>query len=291
MSPTRTFSRNQLRDYSSLFSRSAVKEWMNGNLSSIDFKIKRYDETWYSKTNRTYIDYLKFIYSVLENQYQNEYILKNTFLNDWLIKELGESNSELYSEFRIGSAIADLAMFNGVSRAFEIKTELDSDKRLNSQLDQYRKVFNEIFLIVPASKIEEYETYDSSIGIICFDVLSPKRFQIVRSASRNNYINAEALMHIFHTSEYKEIVTHHYGHLPEVTSFNQFKVCKDLIAKIPQNELNELFINKMKSRAGDYGLSARYYKEFNQLSLALRMNMKNRKQLFSILKTPLNVNI
>jgi hypothetical protein len=289
MSSTRTFSPNQLRDYSSLFSRSAVKEWMNGNLSSIDFKIKRYDENWYSKTNRTYIDYLKFVYSVLENQYQNEYILKNSFLNYWLIKELGESNSELYSEFRIGSAIADLVMFNGISRAFEIKTELDSDKRLNSQLDQYRKIFNEIFLIVPASKLEEYETYDSSIGIICFDILSPKRFQIIRSAARNTHIDAEALMHIFHTSEYKEIVTHHYGQLPEVTSFNQFEVCKDLIAQIPQNELNQLFINKMKSRAGNYGLSARYYMEFNQLSLALRMNMKNRKQLFSILKAPLNI--
>ncbi len=289
MSPTKTFSPNQLRDYSSLFSRSAVKEWMNGNLSSIDFKIKRYDENWYSSTKRTYIDYLKFVYSVLENQYQNEYILKNSFLNDWLIKELGESNSELYSEFRIGSAIADLVMFNGTSRAFEIKTELDSDKRLNSQLDQYQKVFNEIFLIVPASKIEEYVTYDNSIGIICFDILSPKRFQIIRPATRSTDIDAKALMHIFHTSEYKEIVTHHYGQLPEVTSFNQFEICKDLIAKIPQNELNHLFINKMKSRAGNYGLSVRYYKEFNQLSLALRLNMKNRKQLFSILKAPLNV--
>jgi hypothetical protein len=289
MSSTRFFSPNQLRDYSSLFSRSAGKEWMNGNLSSIDFKIRRYDENWYSKTTSTYIDYLKFVYSVLENHYQNEYILKNSFLNDWLIKEMGESNSELYSEFRIGGAIADLVMFNGISRAFEIKTELDSDKRLNSQLDQYRKVFNEIFLIVPASKVKEYESYDNSIGIICFDILSPNRFQIIRSAARNIHIDAEALMHIFHTSEYKEIVTHHYGQLPEVTSFNQFEICKDLISKIPQNELNQLFINKMKSRAGNYGLSARYYKEFNQLSLALRMDMKNRQQLFSILKTPLNV--
>lgn len=288
MSLTRTFSPNQLRDYSSLFSRSSAKEWMSGNLSSIDYKIKRYDQCWYSKPKTTYIDYLKFVYSVLENQYQNEYILKNSFLNDWLIKELGESNSEIYSEFRIGSAIADLVMFNGTSRAFEIKTELDSDKRLNSQLDQYRKVFNEIFLIVPASKIEEYETYDSSVGIICFDILRPTRFQIIRYAVKNTDIDAEALMHILHTNEYKEIVSYHYGQLPKITSFNQFEVCKELIAKIPQNELNQLFINKMKKRAGSYGLSVRYYKEFNQLSLALRMNMKNRKQLFSILKAPLN---
>jgi hypothetical protein len=288
MSPARTFSSNQLRDYSSLFSRSSVIEWMNGNLSSIDYKIERYDKNWYSKNTSNYIDYLKFVYSILEDHYQNEYILKNSFLNDWLIKELGESNSELYSEFRIGSAIADLAMFNGTSKAFEIKTELDSDQRLSSQLEQYRKVFNEIFMIIPISKLEEYRTYDRSVGIICYDKSNNNRFNVYRPAIRNSEIDAKTLMHIFHTREYKEIVNQYYGQFPDVTSFNQFEICSELIAKIPKKDLNQLFINKMKKRAGSYKLSSRYYREFNQISLALRMNSKNRKQLFSILKSPLN---
>lgn len=288
MSLTKSFNLNQLRDYSSLFSRNSVKEWMNGNLSSIDCKMERYDKNWYSHSGTTYIDYLKFVYSVLENHYQNEYILKNSFLNDWLIKELGESNTELYSEFRIGSAIADLVMFNGASKAFEIKTELDSNKRLSTQLEGYRKVFNEIFLIVPISKLEDYITYDNSVGIICFDKSSPNKFSLFREAAKNSHIDAKALMQIFHTKEYKEIVTKYYGTLPDLTSFNQFEVCSDLIARIPQNDLNQLFISKMKKRAGNYKLSRRYYREFNQLSLALRMNSKSRTQLFSILKTPLN---
>lgn len=289
MSQTKSYSLNQLRDYSSLFSRSSVKEWMNGNLSTIDYKIQRYDKNWCSFTKRSYIDYLKYVYSVLENHYQNEYILKNLFLNNWLIKELGESNSELYSEFRIGNAIADLVMFNGTSKAFEIKTELDTDKRLSSQLQEYRKVFNEIFLIVPASKLEEYRSYNDSVGIISFDNANPNRFNLIRSAVKNDNIDAKTLMHIFHTREYKEIVTNYYGRLPDVTSFNQFEVCSDLITRIPKTDLNQLFINKMKKRAGNYNLSIRYFKEFNQLSLALRMNSKHRKQLFSILKTPINI--
>jgi hypothetical protein len=190
-----------------LFSRSSAKEWMDGNLSSIDYKMKRYDKNWCSHTKSTYIDYLKFVYSVLEHHYQNEYILKNSFLNDWLIKELGKSNSDLYSEFRIGSAIADLVMFNGTSKAFEIKTELDSNKRLNSQLEEYRKVFNEIFLIVPISKLDDYITYDNSIGIISFDKSSPNKFSLFRASAKNSHIDAKALMQIFHTKEYKENVT------------------------------------------------------------------------------------
>lgn len=288
MSSKRTYNSNQLRDYSSLFSRSSVNEWMNGNLSSIDYKIDRYDNVWYSNNKNRYIDYLKYIYSVLETHYQNEYILKNSFLNDWLIKELGESNSELYSEFRVGTAIADLVMFNGTSKAFEIKTEFDTDKRLSLQLKQYRKAFNQIFLIVPSSKVKKYQTYDSNIGIICFDNEDSQRFSLFRPATNNKRIDPKTLMHIFLTREYKEIVRHYYGQLPSVTSFNQFEKCSDLIAKIPQSELNQLFINQMKKRDGDCGLSSRYFREFNQLSLALRMSRKNRKHLFSILKAPLN---
>lgn len=286
---TKSFSSNQLRDYSSLFSRGSVLQWMNGNLSSIDFKMKRYDKNWSSSSDSRYIDYLKFIYSILENNYQNEYILKNSFLNDWLIKELGESKSEIYSEFRIGNAIADLVMFNGSSKAFEIKTELDSDKRLSSQLQEYEKVFNEIFLIVPISKLDDYLNYDHKIGIISFDMSNQNRFKLIREAYKNSNIDPKSLMQIFHTREYKEIVNQHFGTIPEMTSFNQFEVCSELISKIPKTELNQLFINKMKQRAGDCKLSSRYFKEFNQLSLALRMNSKNRAQLFSILKTPLNV--
>ena len=93
MSSKGTYNSDQLRDYSSLFSRSSVKEWMNGDLSSIDYKIDRYDKNWHSNNKNRYIDYLKFVYGVLDTHYQNEYIVKNSFLNDWLIKELGESNS------------------------------------------------------------------------------------------------------------------------------------------------------------------------------------------------------
>lgn len=289
MSSKGTYNSDQLRDYSSLFSRSSVKEWMNGDLSSIDYKIDRYDKNWHSNNKNRYIDYLKFVYGVLDTHYQNEYIVKNSFLNDWLIKELGESNSELYSEFRVGTAIADLVMFNGTSKAFEIKTELDTDKRLNSQLEQYRKVFNQIFLIVPSSKVEQYETYDSNVGIICFDNNTPQRFSRLRPAASNKIIDTKALMNILRGNEYKEIVALYYGELPTLTSFNQFEVCSELIGNIPQDELNQLFINQMKKRAGNYKLSSRYFVEFNQISLALRMNDKNRKQLFSVLKAPLNV--
>jgi hypothetical protein len=278
---------NRLRDYSSLFSRNEIQRWQKGNLYSIQKKADRYDKSKFIGSNKSHLNYLQYVYKALENQYRNEYVVKNSFLNQWLVKELGKSHSKAFNEFRVGNAIADLAMFNGVSKAFEIKTELDSDKRLNLQLENYRKVFNQVYLIVPHSKLELYKKYDSEIGIISFESSNKNHFHLKREAQNFNIIDAVEVMKILHGSEYKKIVINHYGSLPKMTSFNQFDICKELIYKIPNNTLNEYFIESMKDRGSDNALSCRFFKEFNQISLALKMNKVQKKELIDILKLPL----
>ncbi len=280
---------NQLRDYSSLFSRSQVLSWLKMDFTSINFKIERYDEKWLNKHNLTYLDYLKYIYSVLADNYQNEYIFKNEFLNNWLIKELGETNSQIFSEYRVGNSIADLAMFNGCSKIFEIKTELDSDSRLTLQLQNYEKAFNQIFLIIPESKINIYKKQDVSIGLITYDPKSQNTFSVYRKAKLNLDIEPSTIMSILHTNEYKSIVRKHYGSLPQMTSFNQYKVCSELIFEIPKSKLNTFFIDEMKNRSSSNALSSRYYKEFNQLFLALKMNRESKSKMIESLKTTIQI--
>lgn len=280
---------NQLRDYSSLFSRSEVLSWLKMDFTSINYKIERYDEKWLKHQNSTYLDYLRYIYSILADSYQNEYIFKNEFLNTWLIKELGETNSQIFSEFRVGNSIADLAMFNGRSKIFEIKTELDSDSRLTLQLQNYEKAFNQIFIIIPKSKLNYYEKQEDKIGLITYDPKSDNTFSLHRNAKANLEIDPSIIMSILHTNEYKSIVRKHYGYLPQMTSFNQYKVCSELIYEIPLNELNEIFIDAMKKRRSSNALSSRYYKEFNQLFLSLRMNRESKNKMIESLKTIIKI--
>ena len=281
------YQNNQLRDYSTLFSRNEVLSWLKMDFTSIDFKIQRYDNKWLKSSNVTYLDYLKYVYSVLALNYQNEYIFKNEFLNDWLISEIGEDNSKIFSEFRVGNSVADLVMFNGCSKVFEIKTEFDSDFRLPLQLENYKKAFNEIYLIVPETKLRFYEKYDSTIGLITFNSSNENSFEINRRALNNPEIDPQTIMSILHTNEYKSLVKKHFGYLPEMTSFNQFKLCSEKICEITNNELNKHFITKIKKRGDNEALSSRYYREFNQLFLALKMNRTNKKKMIDILKTPL----
>lgn len=287
METTVKYHNSQLRDYSSLFSRSEVLSWLKMDFTSINFKIERYDENWLKSKKATYLDYLKYVYSVLVVNYQNEYIFKNEFLNEWLISEVGETNSQIFSEFRVGNSIADLAMFNGCSKIFEIKTELDSDTRLSLQLENYKKAFNEIYLIIPESKLKSYKKYDKAFGLITFNSSSDSLFTLYRDAKTNFEIDPLTIMTILHSSEYKSIVKKHYGYLPDMTSFSQFKTCRELIFEIPKTKLNKLFITEIKKRGIYEALSSRYYKEFNQLFLSLKMNRINKNKMIDLLKTPI----
>ena len=278
-----SYTSNQLRDFSSLFSRSEVSRWLKGNFDSIDIKLERYNLIQQNKGN-SYLKFLINTYRILEKNYPNEYVLKNEFLNKWLKKDLGTDNSVIFNEFRIGKAIADLAMFNGVSKVFEIKTILDKEYRLSNQLQEYKKIFNEVYIIVPNILLSKYSNYDNSVGIISFDS-SSKKFELIKKAERIKKIDSNTLMEVLHTKEYIQISKAHFGLLPEMNSFNQFEICKELISRIPQKDLNNLFLIAMKKRNINNLFFNKVNSEFNQICLSLNLKKQERDKLINSLKT------
>jgi len=280
---------NLLRDYSSIFTRSEAISMLKGDFSSINVKIDRHSDKIPNSAYDSYLKFIKHAYRVLENSYQNEYIFKNSFLTHWLINELGQSNSIVFNEFRAGTSVADLAMFNGISKAFEIKTEFDSDKRLQGQIENYKQVFNETYLIIPKSKVDLYRKYDEAIGIILFDDNKTNKFEVFRKSVTIESLNTSMLMEILNTKEYKEIVESYYGKLPKMNSFNQYKICLELINSIPTVALNQLYLEQIKNRKLEKILSKHNYKELNQICLALKLKKKEKRNLIENLKQPIHI--
>jgi hypothetical protein len=279
----KTYSLNQLRDFSTLFSRSEVKRLLKGNFDSINLKLERYNLIEQNKGN-SYLKFLRATYQILEKSYPNEYIVKNEFLNKWLKKELGTNNSIIFNEFRIGKAIADLAMFNGISKVFEIKTILDKEYRLTNQLLEYKKIFNEVYIIIPDMLLSKYSSFDNSVGIISYSS-GLKEFELIQKPLRINNIDPNTLMEVLHTKEYLEIAKSYFGQLPEMNAFNQFHICKELICKIPQNNLNSLFLTVMKKRNVNNEFFDIVNSEFNQICLSLNFKKKERDSLINNLNT------
>ncbi|TCO30576.1 hypothetical protein EV200_1016 [Pedobacter psychrotolerans] len=233
-----------------------------------------------------YFGYIRHIYQVLEKKYPNEYIYKNNFLNDWILKKFALENSVVFNEFRVVDSIADLVIFNGCSKVFEIKTILDGEYRLSKQLESYKKIFNEIYIIVPLSQIERYLKFEEKIGVITYDHLS-NCFTVVQESTKNLEIDPCTAMNILRTKEYKSIVSQYYGETPEMNDFNQYEVCKKLIEQIPPISFNKMFVDLMKVRKINNNFQ-KEYKELNQICLAMNLSLKEQDLLYKNLKNLIN---
>ncbi len=234
----------------------------------------------------SYLTFLRYVYSLLEQHYPNEYVYKNEFINNWLIGEIGLENSRVYNEFRLGKAVADLAMFNGNSKVFEIKTLLDTEIRLSNQLFYYGKIFNEVYVVVPELKLSKYIGIDTNIGIISYKGPDSK-FELIRKAEQNTIIDVEVLMQVLHTNEYESIVKDYFGETPQYNDFTKFKICKTLLQQIPTQVLNDQFVRLMKIRKRHNSFSARE-SELNQIFLSLNFSEQQKKMLVSNLRLHIN---
>lgn len=273
----------QLRDLSTLFLRNEVQRFQNSNFESIDFKIRRYG-LYDRNRGKSYLQFLRYTYKLLQKQYQNEYVLKNEILNKWVKEELVQENSIIFNEFNIGRARADLVMFNGASRVFEIKTKFDDTSRLKHQLENYNKIFNEVYLVVSTEESNLYLDFDSSVGIIIYDSMSHKLHKI-REARYSVDIHTDVLMEVLHTKEYLQICENYYGGLPEnLNAFNQFDICKKIISEIPKKEINSVFVEKMKERSVYNEFFNIINSEFNQICLSLNLNRSERNGLIEKLR-------
>ena len=282
---------NKYRSYSSIFSSTSFAKLLKyDDYSFIDAKIERYDLLKVGSDINTYYDYIQYVYHQLKKDYKNEYVYKNTFINCLLLEKYRIKDTIAINEFRVGNSIADIVMFNGTSKAFEIKTELDSNKRLSTQIADYSKIFKECYVITHESLTEKYLRADNQIGIIEF-IERPKSVLMreVRKAKENKTIDPETLIRSVRTSEYKNIIKKFYGELPEMNSFNMFEICKGMMKYIPQETLNQLFIDELKNRKSNTLIINIFREELRHLFFAMNLNEKTFNELDFKLNKQINL--
>ncbi|HEA28902.1 MAG TPA: hypothetical protein ENH91_02735 [Leeuwenhoekiella sp.] len=281
----------KLRSYSLIFSSTNFSKLLkNGDYDFMNNRINAYDKKNIGSSFSDYRGYIKHVYRHLLQNYQNEYIYKNTLIEKLILKKYALDDTNIINEFRVGNSIADMVLFNGTSKVFEIKTELDSTKRLIGQLSDYRKLFKQTYIVTHENLVDKYKAEDNSAGIIAL-VKKTKSFKMVqvRSAEINELICPYTLMRVVRTNEYKNIVNSYYGYLPPMNSFNMFEICEKLISKIPNEILNTLFINELKKRKTNSEILSDYPSELRQLGLALNLSLKKRNELISALKQPISI--
>lgn len=239
------------------------------------------------RKEKTYLAYLKYLYKNLEQGYRCEYVYKTEVLKTVLADLKQSPDLNVFSEFRLGRTIADIVVFNGHSRVYEIKTEYDSPTRLESQLKEYMRLFQETYVVIPQNEVERYEqVMPKEVGIITLSAAIDGSLELTtyREAHRLNNISAELLMKVLHTREYKAIIAEHFGALPEVSAFEMYHACAEKMQEIPKLQLQNHFISSMKKRAVVSHSLAHLPDELKQIALQLRLSEVRAKELLAKLK-------
>lgn len=277
---------DRLRSYSSVFSRSVFTNLIKfDDLSAINQIGRTYDANIICG-KLTYADYLDWMYQKLVEQYRTEYVFKNVLTNKILSQNKG-GNITIFNEFRVGDSIADIATFNGKSCVYEIKTELDSPKRLKWQQQSYLKFFQECYLVVPKSRVEEYIPYiDQRMGVLTLNMRNNQTsISSYRKASHSvEYLDVDILMRVLRIREYESIIKQFYGKLPDVGYFEMYDACKDLMARIPVALLSKMVVEEVKKRKNCDLLYYNNKRCLTQMCLALNFNERQYLRMTEILK-------
>ena len=165
--------------------------------------VKRYlkDEQGKSKSN---CEVISQIYKYMSKNYRNEYFYQNTMLNKLLLGKHSLNTTTALTQIPIGKSKADFIMINGKAVVYEIKTELDSFERLETQLNDYFKAFNHVCVVTCESSFGKISKLleNTPVGICILTNRNTLRFPKEPEES-NDKLSHEVLFKILHKKEFE----------------------------------------------------------------------------------------
>lgn len=241
---------SNLRGIARLINHAAFKKLAcSSNQSTYIRQLKKYS-LWdnFENERSTLNDLICHSYQVLLNNYRHEYIYKTKLLNDFILQNYSLNDTIIIDEFRINESIADIALINGTNKIFEIKTELDSLDRFQSQVKDYYKGFSEVYLVTHESNHSKYiKQIDSKIGVIIFTKdfkLEEYRPAIIEESG----LDIKSMMASLRKSEYLKLVKSLAGFIPDATPVFLYSECLKVLMEFTPKEVQAVYHRILKKR-------------------------------------------
>jgi len=224
-----------------VFSNTLFREILENGISiKLDSYLEKVKKTFDFKKEVSRIELLKSVYDYLLTDHRNEFVYKNFITNKILLGRHSINTTTLLNEFKVGNSQADCVLFNGKATVYEIKSELDSPDRLSLQINDYKKAFRFIYVVVHYSEIEKYLSIikNTKVGLIGLN----RRYQlseVKESKPDSSSLDVETMFKCLRKNEYSEIIKDTKGYLPKVGNMFFYKECLKIA-----NELDPIFFQK-----------------------------------------------
>ena len=192
-------------------------------------------------------DVFDHAYVELCTGYRNEYVYKNA-LASMIEPELERGGGSMHVEFRVSGSIVDVAIAGKTTTAFEIKTEYDSPRRLQTQTADYLKAFDEVYVVVAEQSIDRMlSSLDERVGMMLLDENG------LTSIYRRAVPNAEAvdpisIFYCLRRAEYVEALEKIHGVSIEMPNGIISSHCRALFSELTPATAHRIFTEALRRR-------------------------------------------
>ena len=260
------------RRYAQAFSRGVyadILRWGDSELLTLLCRENR------RKQDETILDCIRGFYSSMKQYYRCEYIFKNEIIAK-LKRHYARRKSLIVNEFSVGNSIVDLAFFNGESRAYEIKTGYDNPRRLEGQLNDYRRVFDKCYLVIEQREVDNWRGYDDEMGIIaiCHGPCGKISLEEIRPAQGNEQIDVNVLMTCLRAEEYEYIAEHYAGACLSEKKYRHFEECTEILKGMKTKVLHDAFLETIERRNSSFALLRQTPRELYQICMSMHLSSK-----------------
>lgn len=205
----------------------------------------------YSCPGRTLSDLFESCWQILRSRYRNEYVYKSEVANRVVFGRHSPRTTALQVELPISRSIVDVAAFNGSSTAYEIKTEFDSSRRLETQTRDYLKAFDRVFVVAhPSTAARFAELVDPRVGVLSLDIRGT--FATIRDATSNKLnVVPDVLFRSLRRAEYMKIAEGISGQPFRFPNGIIARKCREQFTKLDPVEAHTCFVAAMRERKTD----------------------------------------
>lgn len=183
----------------------------------------------------TYKSVISNFYQELKLNHRNEYFYKNELLNSLLIQNGKISFCSALTELPVANSKTDMIFIdeNDVGTVYEIKTELDTLNRLESQIQDYYKAFPYIYVVTSSNHLNQLEQVLEGTNVGIIELTSNNEFVHQKEAAYNaSSLSHDVLFRILRKKEFESIVIKYFGKLPDVSDFVYYGTCFELLENL-----------------------------------------------------------
>lgn len=232
------------------FSRAVFREIVDEDNLNSTYKtaVEKFVNDADIKTNG---EVIKDIYCFMSRNYRNEYFYINTLFNKMALGRHNLRTTGVLTQVPIAKSKADLILINGKAVVYEIKTDLDSFDRLETQISDYYKAFDRVCVVTSYDRFEHVEKIlrGSPVGI--YALSSNNCISLKRRKEPEKFpeeMRYEVLFKLLHKAEFETILYDVFGKLPDVAPVFYYDACLDMCKEIPIEEMHRRVMGQLKKR-------------------------------------------